>query len=157
MAYWARLILLANLLGAGSQKPVDMDAERAAIIRTEAAFQKARAERGMEGWLDFFSDDTALLTPGSDLVFSKQALRERLTRDGWNSKLLLEWTPVKVDVAASCDLAYSVGTWRMTGTSTKDEPISLTGKFLTVWKKQADGSWKAVADIGNVDPQPAES
>ena len=151
MLHCALLVVLLALSPVYS-KPADVAAEREAIIRTEAAFQRARAERGMEGWLEFFADDTALIAPGSELVFSKQAMREKLTREGWNPQLLLEWHPVKVDVAASADIAYSVGTWRMTGTDAKGGKVSLTGKYLTVWKKQADGSWRAVADIGNTDP-----
>jgi len=54
-------------------------------------------------------------------------------------------------VAASGDLGYAVGTWQLTGKSRKGEPVSLTGKYMTVWKKQADGSWKVVADMGNAD------
>jgi ketosteroid isomerase-like protein len=54
-------------------------------------------------------------------------------------------------VAASRDLAYTVGTWQVSKKENPEEVLA-TGKYVTVWRKQKDGSWKAVADIGNDDP-----
>jgi ketosteroid isomerase-like protein len=34
-------------------------------------------------------------------------------------------------------------------------PVTVRGKWVGVWKKQADGQWKLVADIGNSDGPPA--
>jgi ketosteroid isomerase-like protein len=58
----------------------------------------------------------------------------------------------KVDVAKSGDLGYSQGSYSMTSTAPKTKKVmSEKGKYVTVFKKQADGSWKAVADIFNAD------
>jgi ketosteroid isomerase-like protein len=77
-------------------------------------------------------------------------MRERLSKT-WNPNASLQWQPVKIDVAASGDLGYTVGTWQLTGKNHKGEPVSMKGKYMTVWKKQADGAWKVVADMGNAD------
>ena len=62
----------------------------------------------------------------------------------------------KVDVAKSGDLGYSQGTntWTMTDPKTK-KVLTGKGKYVTVFKKQADGNWKAVADIAIEDAPPA--
>jgi ketosteroid isomerase-like protein len=59
---------------------------------------------------------------------------------------------VKIDVAKSGDLAYSLGTWQLKGKNPKGEDVTQSGKYITVWKKQQDGRWKVVADTGTVDP-----
>lgn len=51
----------------------------------------------------------------------------------------------KVEVARSGDFAYSTGTYAIAN------PAIDKGKFVDVWKKQADGSWKAAADVINSD------
>jgi ketosteroid isomerase-like protein len=129
----------------------DLERERAALIKMEADFEKARAERGLEGWLSFFAEDTANLNPGQPIVIGRDEMRRRLEKE-WNPDLKLTWKPAKADVAASGDLGYTFGTWLLTGKSNAGEAVNLTGKYATVWKKQGDGSWKVVLDIGNVDP-----
>ena len=50
------------------------------------------------------------------------------------------------------DMVYTEGTYTMTTTNPKTKkPITDKGKFLTVYAKQADGSWKAIADTFNSD------
>jgi ketosteroid isomerase-like protein len=148
-AFLALLLVLPPALFAAGKK-VDIEAEKKALVQAEADFEAARAQKGMEGWLSFFSEDTANFNSGKPITFSKAEMREQLTKT-WNPDAILKWQPVKVDVAASGDLAYTVGSWQLTGKNRKGEPISMTGKYMTVWKKQADGAWKVVADIGNAD------
>ena len=58
----------------------------------------------------------------------------------------------KVDVAKSGDLGYSQGAYTMTYSSLKGKRVvTEKGKYVTIFKKQADGSWKNVADIFNAD------
>ena len=50
------------------------------------------------------------------------------------------------------DLAYSQGAYTATMTNPKTKKVvTETGKFVTVYKKQPVGAWKAVADIWNAD------
>lgn len=129
----------------------NLEQDRAALVKAEADFEKARAERGLEGWLSFFADDTANVNPGEPIVMGKAEMRRRLEKE-WNPDLKLTWKPAKADVAASRDLGYTFGTWELTGKSRTGDAVNLTGKYATVWKKQPDGSWKVVLDLGNVDP-----
>jgi len=142
------LALLAAGSFAETKKQVN---DRQAIAKSEADFQKAIAEHGLEGWLSFFADDTADFTRGEPFSFTKEEMRKRLEKS-FDPADQLTWQPVKIDVARSGDLAYSLGTWHLKGKNPKGEEVEQTGKYLTVWKKQQDGSWKVVADTGNVDP-----
>jgi len=63
----------------------------------------------------------------------------------------ISWQTDKVEVARSGDLAYMTGTYQTTAKDPKAQPVNDTGKFVEVWKKQADGKWKTVADIFNSD------
>jgi ketosteroid isomerase-like protein len=54
-----------------------------------------------------------------------------------------------VSVAKSGDMAYSWGTYDLTATGPDGKPMQDQGKYATVWKKQADGSWKSVLDTFN--------
>ena len=63
-------------------------------------------------------------------------------------ELELSFDPDRVDVAASGDLAYSVGTYTMRSTSAATgRPQTESGNYLTTYRRQRDGSWKAVDDV----------
>ena len=61
------------------------------------------------------------------------------------------WKPLKVEVARASDLAYVTGTYEFGQNDATGKPGVDKGKYVEVWKKQADGSWKCVADIFNSD------
>ena len=144
------LLLLAPIVAFGAGKK-SQEQDRQAIAKAEADFEKARAERGLEGWLSFFADDTADFVRGEPFTFTKEAMRLHLQKS-FDPADQLTWQPVKIDVAASGDLAYSLGTWQLKGKNPEGKDVTQTGKYITVWKKQKDGSWKVVADTGTVDP-----
>jgi len=145
-------VLLLPLLTYAAKKPKEHDRE--AIARAETEFEKARADRGLQGWLSFFADDTADFVPGGPFTFTKEEMRTRLQKT-FDPADQLTWKPLRIEVAGSADLAYSLGTWQLKGKDPKGNDVTQTGKYITVWKKQKDGSWKVVADTGTVDPPPA--
>ena len=68
----------------------------------------------------------------------------------------LDFTNTRTDVAASGDFAYTRGTFNVTFTNPETKKVeAMSGNYVTVYKKQADGSWKAVQDIAT--PGPAKS
>src|SRR5262249_10247264 len=131
-------VVLCSLSYAGK---IDVEKEKSAIAKAEADFEKARAEKGLEGWMSFFADDTADFVRGGPFTFSKEEMGQRLSKD-FDPADKLTWKPVRIDVAASGDLAYSVGTWHLEGKNPAGEWVVQTGKYMTAWKKQKDGSWK---------------
>ena len=67
----------------------------------------------------------------------------------------LTFQSTKVEVARAGDLGYSIGAYELTLNDAKGKPVKDRGKYATVWKKQADGSWKAVVDMFSSDlPSP---
>jgi quercetin dioxygenase-like cupin family protein len=59
-----------------------------------------------------------------------------------------------IEVNSSEDLAYEVGSYSVTlamQTQSGSQTINDTGKYVTIWKRQADGSWKLAVDIWNSD------
>ena len=67
----------------------------------------------------------------------------------------LTFTANSVDVAKSGDLAFTQGVYTMVTTDPKTKKaVTEKGTYLTAYKKQTDGSWKAVQDI-NTPEAPA--
>jgi ketosteroid isomerase-like protein len=58
----------------------------------------------------------------------------------------LTFTPTKIEVSRAGDLAYEIGDYQMTTNDKKGKPQTVKAKYVTVWGKQPDASWKALAD-----------
>jgi ketosteroid isomerase-like protein len=68
-----------------------------------------------------------------------------------NTTRRLVWEPGRAEVALGGDLGYTIGDYRVEATASPDSVLS-RGKYLTVWRRQPDGSWKVEADIGSPAP-----
>ena len=66
----------------------------------------------------------------------------------------ISWKTNDVTVAESGDLAYGVGTNRVSFTGPDGKPVTVEGKAVTVWRKDSAGGWKCVVDIWNDVPSP---
>jgi len=111
------------------------------LIETELAFaEAAKNTNTRDAFLKFIADDGILFRPHP--VNGKEFLEKSPVRPG---KLL--WYPSSSFMSSSEDLGVNWGPWEFRKTLEED-PIAF-GYFVTVWKKQNDGSWKFLFDMGN--------
>jgi uncharacterized protein (TIGR02246 family) len=103
-----------------------------------------------------YAPDATLMSPGAAPATGSEAVLKDLTAMTSDPALSLSFEADKVDVAASGDLAYTRGHFTMTATDPATKKVgTTTGSYVTVYKKQADGSWKAVEDIVTPGAPPA--
>lgn len=153
--WWGVALLL--LTTACQQQPPDTRAADEQTIRNlDAQWAKTAATRDLDATVAYYSDDAVLLPPNEPIVAGKQAIRA-----AWASLLSpgmvsLSWQATTVDVSKSGDLAYLVGTYSMSVKDAKGKTAPDRGKIIEVFRKQADGTWKTVADMYSSDlPAPA--
>lgn len=146
-------VLSLLTLATGCQSQADTRAaDEATLRRLDAEWSTAAGTtRDVEKTVSFFADDAVVMPPNIPTLSGKEAIRGL-----WKSMLESPsfsggWQATKVEVARSGDLAYVSGTYEFKETDTGGRPITDKGKYLEVWKKQADGSWKCVADMFNSD------
>lgn len=144
---------------AGCAPRVDVEAERRALMDADRAFADATATRGVDGWTAFFTDDGVMLPAGAPLTEGKPAIRARMARSLTYPGFSLLWQPLRAEVSRSGDLGYTIGRFEASTTSkTGERTVLQRGKYVSIWRKQKDGSWKVAVDIGNPgDPNGPES
>jgi len=101
----------------------------------------------------YVHDDAVGLNPNQPPVRGKAAMLKAF--EGWPEYLTLSWTPQGGDVAKSGELGYTWGLYAVMGITPEGEAVKSEGKYATVWKKQEDGTWKAVLDGGSPNHPPA--
>lgn len=149
---------LAGLLLACSKPapPDTRDADLKAVKSVEIAWVSDFATKDADKAASYYADDAVLLMPNSPIITGKDNIKAAWRTVLADPNFALTFQSTRADAAKSGDLVYTVGTYSMTMSSPKDKkPITDHGKYMTVFKKQPDGSWKAVADMTNSDGPPA--
>lgn len=147
-------VLLLLAFSTACQKQATGDArgsDEAALRSLDDEWARAIAARDVEKTTSYYSDDAILMLPNIPTLTGKEPIRAL-----WKSMLESPtfsggWKATKVEVARAGDLAYISGNYEFTEQDDNGKPITDKGKYVEIWRKQADGSWKCVADMFNSD------
>jgi ketosteroid isomerase-like protein len=142
-----KAVITFILLGLFIQSPEkDLPAAQAELVNSERAFAQLAEERGFrESFLTYFADEGIAFNPHPHKV------RETLSRQpANNSPMGLKWAPAFGDISQAGDLGWNTGP--VLFDSAEPGKPGRHGMFFSVWKKQADGSWRVVLDLGAKTP-----
>ena len=122
-----------------------------ALRDLDAQWSAAAAAKDVDKTVSFYSDDAIVMPPNASAATTKESIRsawkEMLTTPG----AAINWRTTTVEVAKAGDLAYVSGTYEAAMTDANGKPVKDRGKYVEIFKKQADGTWKVIADIWNSD------
>jgi len=138
---------MAAATGCSAQRSVDLATEEAAIRSTDAHWLAAAAAHDLERVLPFWADDTTILSPGEPAIVGKEAIRQYVSGAFATPGFSITWRTEKVALSQSGDLAYSIGTDRISLTTRDGKPVTQENRGVVIWKKQPDGSWKCILDM----------
>ena len=136
---------------------VDKKAGEAALRKADSTWSKVAEAKQLEAHVGYFLDDAVVMAPNEKRVEGKEAIRKMVSEMYAMPGVAMSWKANKVEVASSGDLGYTAGSYQLTVKDEKGNPVTDTGKYLEVWKKQADGGWKVTTEMFNSDlpvPQP---
>jgi len=136
--------------------PDTHDADVKAISDIETQWNKDYVAKAADKIAAYYADDAVLMVPGGPSSNGKDAIRAAMKQMLSDPAMSLTFQASKVDVAKSGDLGYTQGSYKLTVTDpTTHKVINDHGSYVTTYRKQADGSWKAVADIATSEVPPA--
>lgn len=147
-------IAVLSALAGCAEPAVDVQAEGAALMQLSRDWSDLVASGDMEAVLAVWAEDAVILPPGLPPVEGKAAIREYVEQATQMPGFSISWEPISVDVAASGDLAYMIERNVTTMNDSTGAPITIHGKGVTVWRKDAEGNWKNVVDTWNEAPPP---
>jgi uncharacterized protein (TIGR02246 family) len=149
---------LFALMAAGCNQTANThDADVQAIKDVEAQWNQDYVARDLDKLVGHYADDAVLMSPGGPASVGKDAIRSVLKPMVSDPAMTLKFQASKVDTSSSGDMGYTQGTYTLTMTDPQSKQlINDHGNYVTVYKKGADGSWKAVSDIASsAVPPPA--
>ncbi|HEY1767699.1 MAG TPA: nuclear transport factor 2 family protein [Terracidiphilus sp.] len=120
------------------------------LFDLEARFQKDVATRGGPGFAEWFAPDGVLLGNGAAPLMGKVAIAQSTT---WSPKdYQLVWTPTDAIMGPSGDIGYTWSHYEGHSKDANGNPVVTSGRFITIWRKEPDGSWKVALDAGANEP-----
>jgi len=120
------------------------------LFDLEARFAKDVAERGGKAFADWFAEDGVSLSNGQPPVIGRVAIAKSAN---WSPKdYQLTWTPTDALMGPSGDMGYTWGHYEGHSKDANGNPVTMTGRYMTIWRRQPDGTWKVVLDSGSNEP-----
>jgi uncharacterized protein (TIGR02246 family) len=126
-------------------------ADEAAIRAASAAWSQSATAKDLDKAVSFYANDAVILPDKAPAARGQENIRKN-----WAPLLALpgpglSWQTSALEVARSGELAYETGTYNFVATDKKGKSTDYRGKYLVIWKKQSDGSWKVAVDTDNPD------
>ena len=120
------------------------------VRETELAFAAAARAKDYEKAMSFWDDDIHFFNEG------KMSTGMAKQRENWqflkDPNVTITWSPEVVE--ASGGIGYTTGPYEMRVKQKDGSERVMHGRYVTIWRRKADGSWKAVLDIGSPEPPP---
>jgi uncharacterized protein (TIGR02246 family) len=145
---------LLSLTGCTQTAPDTHEAEEKTLRELDAQWSKTAGAKDLDATVAFYTDDAVVMPGDAPVATTRQTIREV-----WAPMLApnasVSWQVNQTEVARSGDVGYARGVYQLVMKDAAGKATTEQGKFLEVWKKQADGKWKCAVDSFSADAPPA--
>ncbi len=126
-------------------------AARATLLQADRDFAKTGVAKNIDSFMSFIAEDVRFYSAGV-MRTGKLAFREGWAKGFADPNWSITWAPLYAEAAQSGDLGYTTGSFEIHDKSSDGTPVVRKGSYVTMWRKQPDGTWKVALDIGSFVP-----
>jgi ketosteroid isomerase-like protein len=120
------------------------------LMELERRFAAEVAAGGGKAFAAWFAEDAVSLSNGKPAVLGRGAIAAMAN---WDPKVYqLTWTPTAAEMGPSNDMGFTWGHFEGRTHDAQGGPVLVTGRYMTVWRKLPDGSWKVAMDASAAEP-----
>ncbi len=141
-------VTLAGCEGQVGESAVS-EADAAAIRQADLDFVAHSVAGDWDALAALYTEDAVVMPPNQELVIGRSAIR-----DLFSPLTISDFSLETVEMEGRGDLVFARGIYSWTVAVGENEPVADHGKWLTIWRKQADGTWLLSQDIWNSDQAP---
>ena len=142
--------LAVALAVGGCEADLDLEAERAALLHADESWAAAAEAGDVDRLFGYWTEDAVIYPPVGPTVEGLDAIREFVRAARARPGFSLTWTPTGAEVAAKADVGYTFGLWRGTREGPDGTTVTNAGSYVSIWRKQPDGSWRCSVEISNL-------
>lgn len=126
---------------------VDLKSESEKLMQTSREWSKIAATKDVDKILNYWSDDAIVFSAGEHPLKGKNAIRGMVEGSFKNPGFNISWEPLSADISKSGDMGYLLEKTKMIMKDSTGNDMIHNFDAITIWKKQADGSWKCTIDV----------
>jgi ketosteroid isomerase-like protein len=126
-----------------------IDANAQALAKLDDDWSNAAVAKDVERVASFYAEDAIAYPPNEPAAVGKAAAKKIWAAYFADPTFAISWKTLHAEVAG--DLGYTSGTYEDSLKGPDGKTVHEKGKYVCVWRKQKDGSWKALHDIWNTD------
>lgn len=141
------ILLLAILAGCNESK-IDTAAEGEKLMQISREWSKSASSDDIEKTMSYWADSAVFFSAGQPPLNGKKEIRQMVEQSYEIPGFKISWEPISVSVSKSGDMAYMIEQNQLTMSDSTGTPVTKYGKGVTIWKKDASGSWKNIVEIG---------
>ncbi|MGF7182599.1 YybH family protein [Tunturiibacter psychrotolerans] len=120
------------------------------LLELEGRFSQAVTEGGGKAFGSWFAEDGVTLNNGKPAILGRTAIAAQAQ---WDPKTYqLSWVPQGAQMGPSNDMGFTWGHYEGRSKDKNGEPVVISGRYFTVWKKLPNGSWKVALDASADEP-----
>lgn len=123
------------------------------LFQMESRFEQETLQGCGAAFASWFAEDGVTLANGKAPVIGRAAIASSAN---WRPENYhLSWTPTGGQLSADGQMGYTWGTYQGVSKDAHGKPVITAGRYMTIWKKQSDGTWKVALDASNDGPPAA--
>jgi ketosteroid isomerase-like protein len=132
---------------------MDLERERKRLLERDAEWAALSSKsQDVDGILSFWTDDARVFAPGLPAFSGKAELRRYVEGALAIPGFHITWTTSEASLSPDGQLAYLLSTNAVTITGPQGQPVTSSGRAVTVWRRESDGNWRCAVDIWNDQP-----
>jgi ketosteroid isomerase-like protein len=132
---------------------MDLERERKRLLERDAEWAALSSKsQDVDGILSFWTDDARVFAPGLPAFSGKAALRQYVEGALAIPGFHITWTTSEASLSPDGQLAYLLSTNAVTMAGPQGQPVTSSGRAVTVWRRESDGNWRCAVDIWNDQP-----
>jgi ketosteroid isomerase-like protein len=133
---------------------MNLEAERKRLLQRDAEWASITSEgEDVERIISFWTDDARVYPPGQPVIVGKAALRSYVRAALGLPGFHITWTSSDATVSPDGKLGYMLSRNAVTLPASDGTLVTLPGRAVTIWRREADGEWRCAVDIWNDEPQ----
>lgn len=142
------IVVAALVAGCGGHNP---RAAREELLAVDERFAAEVAEKGLTVFERYYAEDAVEMPSFQPMIEGKTAILDYYRPYGNNPRYKLTWKPTRAEVSDDGGLGYTYGHYEATTLDEQGTPVTRSGKYVSIWRREYDGGWKVIFDGGSPD------